>query len=127
MEPYGWTMLNSVATFGPESFPSGDRKKWLYAWIVKDIQKVQAWLEKDSGWDGTLYDAEPIEASAFVQKAEQLFALPKKAILPDLSWVKRGWVAYEAEEKVSMMGEGDDQWIIIYYTLGNYVESQPNV
>ena len=82
---------------------------------------MQAWLEDSGGWGGTIYDAELVDATGFISRAERLFSLPKKSSLPDLGWVVRGRVAYEGIYEVSMVGEGKDHWLIIYYTLSSYI------
>ena len=121
MYPYSWTKWNSVAAFESHDFEPSERGQYLYAWTVETAEEVQAWLEDSGGWGGTIYDAELVDATGFISRAERLFSLPKKSSLPDLGWVVRGRVAYEGIYEVSMVGEGKDHWLIIYYTLSSYI------
>ena len=120
MIAYGWTEFNSIAAFFPEGFEPTGQEKYLFAWVVESENEVQSWLVEDSGWDGTIYDAASIDTARFVEKAESLFHLPRKAILPDLSWITKGWIVYEGSDEVSMVGEGAGRWLIVYYSLGSY-------
>ena len=122
MIPHGWNEFNSLAAFFPESFELTGQEQYLFAWVVKNEKDVQAWLEDLGGWDGSIYDADPVDAAGFISRAEHLFSLPTKSNLPDLSWVVRGWIAYEGADEVSMVGEGENYWMIVYYTLGSYVQ-----
>ena len=66
------------------------QEQYLFAWVVKSESEVQSWLVEDSGWDETIYDAESVDTVRFGEKVESLFKLPRKAMLPDLSWITRG-------------------------------------
>ncbi len=121
MYPYGWTKWNSVAAFESHDFEPSERGQYLYAWTVETAEEAQVWLEDSGGWDGTIYDAELVDATGFISCTERLFSLPKKSSLPDLGLVVRGWVAYEGIDEVSMVGEGKDRWLIIYHKLSSYI------
>ena len=82
---YGWTKQNSVAAFESEDFEPSERGQSLYAWMVETAEEVQAWLEDSGGWEGTIYDAELVDATGFISRSERLFSLPKKSCFPDLS------------------------------------------